>query len=100
MSLAILSAIEIPQPQIIWNVGTGKGHKIIEILEMILQKSNFENPVINPLENYSSDVNTNILSIDQITSESDWFPRINIQEGVQKTIDNRLKFEKELSQKF
>ncbi|MEP6902856.1 MAG: NAD-dependent epimerase/dehydratase family protein [Actinomycetota bacterium] len=97
VSRAILSAIERNQQQITWNVSGGKGYSIAEIIKLILEKSGFENPPINHIENFSSDVSRNILSIDCITSESNWLPLINIEDGISKTIENWLKFENSLS---
>lgn len=90
VSRAIISALESDQPDITWNVGTGKGHKSIEILEMIVRLSGFEMPEIVDHENYSSDVAANILSIERITSESGWVPKITVEEGLKSVIDNWL----------
>ncbi len=97
VSRACLAAIESNQKEIIWNVATGKGAAAAEILEMILTKSGFEPPTINHVENFSSDVSRNILSIDRITSESNWLPLVSIEDGISKTIENWLRSENSLS---
>lgn len=88
VSRAILAAIESPQKEIVWNVATEKGTTAAEVLEMVLEKSGFEKPEINNIENFSSDVGANILSIERITNESDWTPQISLEEGISRTIEN------------
>ncbi|HVE55358.1 MAG TPA: NAD(P)-dependent oxidoreductase [Pyrinomonadaceae bacterium] len=88
VSRAILTAIESPQNEIVWNVATEKGTTAVEVLEIILEKSGFEKPEINDIENFSSDVGANILSIGRITRESGWTPQISLEEGISRTIEN------------
>ena len=82
-----------------WNVATEKGTTAAESLEIILEKSGFEKPEINEIENFSSDVDANILSIDRITAESDWFPQTTIEEGISRTLENWKHTENSLSKK-
>jgi UDP-glucose 4-epimerase len=100
VSRAILAAIESPQKEIVWNVATEKGTTAREILEMILEKSGFEKPAFNDVENFSSDVGANILSIGRITSESDWRPQITLEKGISRTIENWKRAENSFSQSF
>ena len=97
VSRAILAAVEINQKEIIWNVATGKGVTAAEVLEMLLEISGFEEPEINHIENFASDVSKNILSIKRITTESDWLPLINIENGISKVIENWRRAEKSVS---
>ena len=100
VSRAVLAAVESPQKEIVWNVATGKGTTAREVLEMILEKSGFEKPEFNEVENFSSDVGANILSIDKITSESDWRPAITLEEGISQTIENWKRAADTVSQSF
>ncbi len=99
VSRAILTAIESPQKEIVWNVATEKGTTAAEVLKMILEKSGFEKPAINDIENFSSDVGANILSIERITNESVWTPQISLEEGISRTIENWRRAKNSLSQK-
>jgi UDP-glucose 4-epimerase len=87
VSRACLAAIETNQKEIIWNVATGKGRAAAKVLELILQKSGFETPVIDHIENYASDVSRNILSIERITSESGWRPLVSLEDGISRIIE-------------
>lgn len=100
VSRAILAAIESRQKEIIWNVANGKGETAAEILESILEKSGFEKPPINDIENFSSDVSRNVLSIRRITNESDWTPQISLEEGISRTIENWRQAETGFSHKI
>jgi UDP-glucose 4-epimerase len=88
VSRAILAAVESDRKNIVWNVATGKGTIAAEVLALILEKSGFEKPAINHLENFSSDVAANILSIARITSESAWQPEISLEKGISRSIEN------------
>ncbi len=100
VSRAILAAIENDRKEIIWNVATGKGTTAARVLEMVLEKSGFEKPEINYIENFASDVGANILSIERITTESGWLPNITLEEGISRTIENWRRAENSLSQKI
>jgi UDP-glucose 4-epimerase len=100
VSRAILTAVESPQKEIFWNVATAKGTTAARVLEMILEKSGFEKPEINDIENFSSDVLANILSIEKILSESDWTPQISLEEGISRDVENWRRAENSLSQKI
>lgn len=99
VSRAILAAIESLQKEIVWNVATEKGTTAAEVLELVLEKSGFEKPEIKNIDNFSSDVGANILSIERITNESDWTPNISLEEGISRTIENWRHAETVLSQK-
>jgi nucleoside-diphosphate-sugar epimerase len=94
-----LAAVESPQKKILWNVATGKGTTALEVLELILEKSGFKKPEFKYVENFSSDVGANILSIARITSESGWRPLISLDEGISRTIENWRRAENSRSQK-
>jgi UDP-glucose 4-epimerase len=100
VSRAVLTAIESPQKKIVWNAATGKGTTAARVLEMILEKSGFEKPEIHEIENFSSDVLANILSIERITSESVWTPNISLEEGIARDVENWRRAETGLSQKI
>ncbi len=98
VSRAISAAAESPRKEIVWNVATGKGTAALEVLEMILEKSGFSKPDFKHIENFSSDVGANILSIDRITAESVWRPEITLEEGISRTIENWNRAKESFSQ--
>ena len=65
--------------------------------QMIINQSDFEKPEILHHENYSSDVSSNILAIDKITSESNWSPLIGVEEGIKQSINNWVSDENSLT---
>jgi len=84
VSSAIICAVKSSLPFIVWNVGTGTGTRIIDILDMILEKSSFKKPIFVNKDHSVSDVMENILAIDQIKEESGWMPTINIEDGIKQ----------------
>lgn len=72
--------------QKVFNVGSGLGYSLNEILN-VCKKVSQKNPTVNYLEGRSFDVPVNILSIQKAQEELDWQPNISIEEGVQATWD-------------
>ena len=87
---AIIAAFESDRKHIVWNVATAKGHSIADVIDMIQSKTGLNLPDFVDVENYSSDVSSNILSIDRITGESDWRPQIDLEPGIAATVKARL----------
>lgn len=87
---AIIAAFESDRKHIVWNVATAKGHCIADVIDMIQSKTGLDLPDFVDVENYSSDVSSNILSIDRITGESDWRPQIDLEPGIAATVKARL----------
>ncbi len=85
---AIVCAIESKQNHIIWNVSTGNGHSILEVLKAILQNTGSKMPPIIDHENFDSDVLTSILSPDRIWNEADWIAKIDLDSGIGCTVKN------------
>lgn len=87
VSRAILTALESEKKEIVWNVATGSGTTAARVLEMVLEKSGLPAPEIKHIENFASDVDANVLSIEKITAESDWTPRITLTEGIARSVE-------------
>jgi UDP-glucose 4-epimerase len=90
VSRAIIAAVENKRKHIVWNVATAKGNSIADVIEMIQNQTGLAVPDFIDVENYSSDVNANILAIERITAESDWRPQIDLEEGIAATVKSRL----------
>lgn len=68
----------------VFNVGTGKGYSIKEIIEIISNIFGFT-PKIIYSDKRLSDVQANILNPDKICSSLNWEPNTSIEEGIKKT---------------
>ena len=87
---AIVAAVESERKNIVWNVATAKGNTVADVIDMIQNQTGLNLPVFIDVDNYSSDVSSNILAIDRITGESDWRPQIDLEDGIPATVRPRL----------
>ena len=85
---AIRCSIVDEQKEKVWNVGTGVPSQISDILDLVVRRSGLEPPEFVHRPNYASDVETNVLSIERITTESEWRPKIDIESGVDLAVRN------------
>lgn len=65
----------------IFNLGTGRGTSILEIIETLQVCSGIE-ATIEFIPNRSIDVKRNVLDITKIRKEIDWNPEISLEEGI------------------
>lgn len=72
----------------IYNVGTGKGTSLNELLEIIRRVSGREGRVCHD-PSRSFDVPYNVLDISKIALETGWTPRYSLEEGVRKMLSGR-----------
>lgn len=81
----------------IFNVGSGKGHSVNDIL-MIIKNILGINVQVSYLEGRKQDVPVNILDIGLISSEMEWKPKIELRDGIIKMINfwnpNTKRFDK------
>lgn len=68
----------------IFNVGSGKGYSLNDILEAC-QRVTQEQPVVQYLEGRAFDVPVNILSIEQVQEVLGWQPSTGLEEGILAT---------------
>ena len=73
----------------VFNVGTGKGLTINDLLELIKDKLGVKGIDIVYQESRKCDVNNNILDVNKIKNETDWEPKVNIEEGIQRIINKK-----------
>jgi len=71
----------------IFNVGTGKGYSINEIIAMIMKKLKLETVEVIYEKRRTCDVRRNVLNISLITSCTRWIPRISIEEGIARSFE-------------
>ncbi len=68
----------------IFNLGSGKGYTLLDILE-ILEKVSGKKPKVVFKEKRNIDVPVNILDNKLISETLDWQPKTDIYEGIEKT---------------
>lgn len=82
----IVKGIQYQGRQKVFNVGSGQGYSLNEILSVCKEVSQ-KKPSVSYLDGRSFDVPVNILSIQKAAVELDWQPSISIEEGIQATWD-------------
>ncbi len=70
----------------IFNVGTQKGEKIIDVVKKIFEIVGYETSIEDKGER-KGDVPTLVASSEKIKKELGWEPRVNLEEGLTKTIE-------------
>lgn len=70
----------------IYNVGTETGVKIIDVVNKIFEIVGYEVPIDDKGER-KGDVPSLVASAQKIKQELNWEPKVNLSEGLQKTID-------------
>lgn len=71
----------------IFNIGSGIGYSIHEIIDLVVQKLNPESsPIIQYSPSRKCDVQKNILSIEKIKKCTGWAPKIGIEQGIEMVV--------------
>lgn len=83
---ALLLLIDYKGIKRIFNIGTGVGHSISQIIEILELKIGKKFKKINYDQIRKCDVKENILDISDTVCELNWIPRYNIEEGVNDII--------------
>ena len=83
---AVIKVMEYEGNEKIFNIGTGIGHSVNEVLNIILNELNISNPKVNYHENRKCDVKNNVLNIDKITSTVYWKPETTLEDGIKKLL--------------
>ncbi|RAW10899.1 hypothetical protein DC345_26505 [Paenibacillus taichungensis] len=79
----------------IYNVGTGEGRKLIDIIQIIERVLEIEAVIVRK-DNYSG-VIRNVLDISKIKEDCEWSPKYNLEEGIKKTINWKKENDNEIS---
>lgn len=84
LALAIEAVLNSPQiPSDIYNVGSGIGTNLNELVDIIAKVSGVEcNVNFDPSRSF--DVPYNVLDISKITSNTGWRPRYSLEDGIKK----------------
>lgn len=82
----IKKVLEYEGKERIFNIGTGEGHKIDEIVK-IVEKELGKKATIRKLPARKCDVENNILDISLIRRETGWSPKVSLEEGIKRSIE-------------
>lgn len=83
---AMLSATNYQGKESTFNIGSGEGHSILEIIKSIeISTKNKANIVFHPSRDF--DIKKSILNTEKARSELNWAPKTKLQEGINKTIN-------------
>ncbi|WP_252247653.1 NAD-dependent epimerase/dehydratase family protein [Clostridium sp. ZS6] len=70
----------------IFNIGSGVGYSINEIVNLIVKELEVEMPQVEYLDSRKCDVKENILDISKIVNILNWKPEVSIEDGILQTI--------------
>lgn len=70
----------------IFNIGSGVGYSINQIVNLIVKELEVEMPAVEYMDERKCDVKMNVLDVSKIKSILDWNPEVSIEEGILQTI--------------
>lgn len=88
---AVIKIINYNGDEKIFNVGTGKGYTVNQVLDLVSKELNISNPQVTYLEERKCDVKYNVLNIDKISSILNWRPTVSLEEGIKKIVKKKVK---------
>ena len=86
VSRAALVAMESPQPPIIWNVGSGIGHTVSQVMHLISEAMCLNLPLVVRQPAEPTDVPVSLLSVSRIMSESIWRNETDLEQGIHSLV--------------
>lgn len=94
MSNAILAALDHGIPGLVYNVGTGKGRDLYQILDAIEVAAGrkFQDGMIQVLPERPFDVPVNILDSSLINSHTGWCPTVSLADGMSEAWNHMKNF--------
>ena len=87
---AIVKIINYCGNENVFNVGTGVGTSINELIEIICDYLQIENVRVIYENSRICDVRNNILNINKIQREIGWKPKVKIKDGVKKIVNSKI----------
>lgn len=88
---AILKIMQYEGEEKIFNVGTGKGYTVNQVLSIISENLDISAPKVCYQESRKCDVKNNVLSVDKVSSLVGWYPETSLEDGIQKIIRKKVK---------
>jgi UDP-glucose 4-epimerase len=93
VSAAIISAIEYQGTETVFNIGSGLGTSINEII-VAIEQSLEQKVKVNYLPARALDVSVSVLNIAKAAKELEWTPKVLFESGIQTVVeDQRLAFQ-------
>ena len=86
---ACLMLIDHQGPSRIFNIGTGQGHSLLDLIE-IIKRLTGEPVAVNFRKSRPVDVPVNVLDISRAESELKWRPTVEIVSGIQRMLEQSL----------
>jgi UDP-glucose 4-epimerase len=81
LSQAIATLVDSDSINEVFNIGSGVGHSVNQIVEIIHEVSNLTTEVIYK-PSRPVDIPVNILAIDKIKQKTGWQPRVELKNGI------------------
>jgi UDP-glucose 4-epimerase len=82
VSGAIVAALRSEHDRIVWNVGTGIGTSVSEIVDLVSGSLADKSLTVRHEPGYPTDASKIILSTDRIRREGGWSPDITVEDGI------------------
>jgi UDP-glucose 4-epimerase len=83
---AVIALLRYNGPQRIFNISSGRGHSVLEIIAALRRRLGFMPPVVHRPER-GFDVPVNVLDSSRLHAETAWSPRTDLEEGIGRTIE-------------
>ena len=85
----IISVIDYDGKERTFNIGSGVGHTVEDIIAIASQKLN-KKPTLKFSSSRKCDVEHNVLDISLIKHKTGWKPKLSLKDGIDKIINNKL----------
>ena len=85
---AILAVEKTDCEEKVFNVGSGEGHSILQILDLIVQNLDCEYPELEFWPDRKCDVENNILDIHLIEEKTGWKTQVKLEDGIKMMIES------------
>jgi nucleoside-diphosphate-sugar epimerase len=82
---ALVALLDYDGPQHVFNVASGEGRSVLDILE-VLRGQLGRLPEVTHTPARSFDVPANVLDYSRLRAETGWEPRVSLEEGVARVL--------------
>ncbi len=88
---AIMKIINYSGSEKIFNVGTGKGYSVNDILNTICHELGVSKPNVSYHDERKCDVKNNVLDIERLSSCVGWQPSVSLEDGVKHIVKKKVR---------
>lgn len=85
MVSATLALLAYEGTEKVFNIASGQGHSVNQIIEKLVPVLGFR-PALSYVPDRGFDVQANVLDATRLSSETGWFPAVDMQEGIERTV--------------